>query len=116
MFINLTRHGGDRALRVAGAAIAYLDVCEGGTAVHLIGGETLRVHEDIAQIEACAVPQLVGSELVATTSPTMDEIVAAYRLVVERAVAAHDADLAAAATINDPGMPAPKIVPLRKGR
>lgn len=116
MFIDLTRHGGDRALRVASAAIAYLDVCEGGTAVHLIGGETLRVHEDIAQIEACAVPQLVGCELVAKTSPTMDEIVAAYRLVVERAVAEHDAERVAAATLDNPSQPAPKIAPLRKGR
>lgn len=51
MFIDLTRYGGVRALRVAVAAIAYIDAVEFGAAVHLIGAETLRVNEDPAQIE-----------------------------------------------------------------
>jgi hypothetical protein len=52
MFIDVTRYGGTRQLRLAVAAIAYLDQVEGGCAVHLIGGESLRVCEDPADIEA----------------------------------------------------------------
>lgn len=51
MFIDVTRHGGARVLRLAIAAIAYLDGVEGGCAVHLVGGETLRINEDPEQLE-----------------------------------------------------------------
>lgn len=51
MFIDVTRYGGLRLLRLAVPAIAYLDAVEGGTAVHLIGGETLRVNEDPDALE-----------------------------------------------------------------
>lgn len=51
MFIDVTRYGGLRILRLAVAAIAYIDTVDGGAAVHLIGGETLRVNEDPAEVE-----------------------------------------------------------------
>jgi len=51
MFIDVTRYGGMRLLRLQVSAIAYLDAVEGGTAVHLVGGETLRVNEDPQQVE-----------------------------------------------------------------
>ncbi|WP_260927382.1 hypothetical protein [Novosphingobium sp. 9] len=51
MFIDVTRYGGMRLLRVAIAAIAYIDQVEGGSALHLIGGETIRVNETPADIE-----------------------------------------------------------------
>jgi hypothetical protein len=51
MFIDVTRYGGLRVMRLAVAAVAYLDACEGGTAIHLLGGETLRVNEDPESIE-----------------------------------------------------------------
>lgn len=51
MFIDATRYGGLRILRLAVAAIAYIDAVDGGAAIHLIGGETLRVNEDPAEIE-----------------------------------------------------------------
>lgn len=51
MFIDVTRYGGLRLLRVSVRAIAYLDAVDGGAAVHLIGGETLRVNEDPAELE-----------------------------------------------------------------
>lgn len=50
-FVDVTRHGGMRILRLASTAVAYLDECEGGTSVHLVGGETLRVNEDPDEIE-----------------------------------------------------------------
>lgn len=56
MFIDVTRYGGLRVLRVAIAAIAYLDEVEGGCAVHLVGGETLRANEDVAELEARCAP------------------------------------------------------------
>ncbi len=52
MFIDCTRFLSERTLRLAVAAIAYLDAVEGGCAIHLIGGETLRVSETAAEIEA----------------------------------------------------------------
>jgi hypothetical protein len=55
-FIDVTRYGGLRTLRVAVAAIAYLDVAVDGAVVHLIGGETIRVNEDMAEIEARCTP------------------------------------------------------------
>lgn len=51
MFIDLTRYGGLRTMRVAVAAIAYLDQVQDGAAVHLIGGETVRVNEDPVEVE-----------------------------------------------------------------
>ncbi|MDR6850382.1 hypothetical protein [Sphingomonas sp. BE137] len=51
MFIDVTRYGGLRILRLAVAAIAYLDETDGGSAIHLIGGETMRVNEDPAEVE-----------------------------------------------------------------
>ncbi|HEX7853865.1 MAG TPA: hypothetical protein VF503_09235 [Sphingobium sp.] len=62
MFIDVTRHGGMRIQRLAVAAIGYLDATDGGTAVHLIGGETLRVNEDPDEIELrCMASLEVGS-------------------------------------------------------
>lgn len=58
MFIDVTRYGGMRILRVAAAAVAFLDAIDGGTALHLIGGETLRVNEDPLEIEARVVAAL----------------------------------------------------------
>lgn len=54
MFIDVTRYGGMRIQRLAVTAIAYLDEVEGGCAIHLLGGETLRVNEDPAEVEARA--------------------------------------------------------------
>jgi len=51
MFIDVTRYGGIRLMRLAVGAIAYLDACEGGTSIHILGGETLRVNEDPETIE-----------------------------------------------------------------
>ena len=51
MFIDLTRYGGLRTMRVAVSAIAYLDQVQDGAAVHLIGGETVRVNEDPVEVE-----------------------------------------------------------------
>lgn len=45
-FIHVTRYGGVKTLLLAVSAIAYIDECEGGTAIRLIGGESLRVNED----------------------------------------------------------------------
>lgn len=69
MFIDVTRYGGTRALRLAITAIAYLDACEGGTAMHLLGGETLRVSEtppEIEQLIEASYPQgilIEGAEI-----------------------------------------------------
>jgi len=51
MFINVTRYGSVRTLRLAVAAIGYLDEAPGGAAVHLLGGESLRTTETPAEIE-----------------------------------------------------------------
>lgn len=59
MFVDVTRYGGLRVLRLAVIAIAYLDACEGGTSIHLLGGETLRVNENPSEIEGrCERPDL----------------------------------------------------------
>jgi hypothetical protein len=85
MFIDVTRYGGMRILRLQVAAIAYLDECEGGAAIRLIGGETLRVNEDPQQIEArvdatmslSIVALQVGDRRIefasGTTSPATDD-------------------------------------------
>lgn len=52
MFITITRLGGGRSLRVAIAAIAYVDEAAEGAIVKLIGGEGLRAHETREEIEA----------------------------------------------------------------
>ena len=55
MFIDVTRPGSPRKLRLAPSAIAYLDTFGDGTAIYLVGGEMLRVVETRAEIEAsCA--------------------------------------------------------------
>lgn len=60
MFIDVTRYGGLKTLRLQVAAIAYLADAPSGTAIHLIGGETLRVNEDPAEIEArCAAAKKI---------------------------------------------------------
>lgn len=51
MFIDLTRLGGLRVIRVRAEAIAYLDEAGSGCNVKLIGGETLRVNENVAEVE-----------------------------------------------------------------
>ena len=51
MFFNVTRHGGLVSLRVALSAVAYLAPAPDGCALRLIGGETIRVNEDEAEIE-----------------------------------------------------------------
>lgn len=56
-FIDVTRYGGVKTLRLSVAAIAYVDACEGGSAIRLIGGETLRVNEDCATVEARAIDE-----------------------------------------------------------
>ncbi|WP_174296528.1 hypothetical protein [Sphingomonas bacterium] len=101
MFIDVTRYGGGRVLRVAVAAIAYLDACEGGSSLHLVGAEILRVTETPAEIEERAMPQLATVELVSTPSPTIEEVVAAYRLVVERSANGSAADEQAPAITAD---------------
>ncbi len=55
MFIDVTRPGCERTLRLAAPAIAYLDTFGNGTAIHLIGGEMLRVVETREKIEADAI-------------------------------------------------------------
>lgn len=74
MFIDVTRYGGMRVQRVAVAAIAYLDTVQGGCGIHLIGGETLRVNEDLEQIEkrvsAVIMPPMIETaEQVVEDSP-----------------------------------------------
>ncbi len=57
MFIDVTRHGGLKVLRLSVSAIAYLSDLSDGCAIHLIGGETVRVNEDLAVIESrCTTP------------------------------------------------------------
>lgn len=53
-FIHVTRYGGVKVIPLSVAAIAYVDGCEGGAAIRLIGGESLRVNEDPATIESLA--------------------------------------------------------------
>ncbi|WP_157218680.1 hypothetical protein [Flavisphingomonas formosensis] len=68
MFIDVTRYGGMRTLRLAVAAIAYLDAVEGGSSVHLIGSERLRVNESPDEIEAliaAAAPKTQALEPIA---------------------------------------------------
>lgn len=52
MFIDVTRFGGARSLRLAVVAIAYIDQVDGGAVIRLIGGDSLRVSETPAEIEA----------------------------------------------------------------
>lgn len=71
--IEVTRHGGLKRLRLSVAAIAYFDDCEGGTAIRLIGGESLRVNEDC---ETIAVRVAEGAEsplLPSVTCETVEE-------------------------------------------
>lgn len=70
MFVDVTRYGGMRVTRLAVAAIAYLDACEGGTSIHLLGGETLRVNEDPAEIEARSSAR--GEEPLGKVDPDKD--------------------------------------------
>lgn len=51
MFIDVTRHGGGRALRVAIAAIAYVDGLDDGASLHLTGGQRLHIDETAEEIE-----------------------------------------------------------------
>ncbi|ODU84357.1 MAG: hypothetical protein ABT10_02950 [Novosphingobium sp. SCN 63-17] len=51
MFFDVTRVGGLMTLRVAVSAVAYLAEAPDGCALRLIGGETIRVNEDPAEIE-----------------------------------------------------------------
>lgn len=51
MFFDVTRIGGLIPLRVAVSAVAYLADAPDGCALRLIGGETIRVNEDPAEIE-----------------------------------------------------------------
>ncbi|MGY2732381.1 hypothetical protein [Sphingomonas sp. UYP23] len=64
MFIDVTRHGGERALRLAVAAIALLDEAPGGTAIRLIGGDSLHVVDTPAEIETRCMPQMIFAESV----------------------------------------------------
>lgn len=67
MFFDVTRAGTDRPLRIAVAAIAYLDTLPAGCVLHLVGGQGLHVAETATEVEerataaavAAAVPQLV---------------------------------------------------------
>jgi len=70
MFIDVTRHGGLKVLRLSVSAIAYLSDLSDGCAIHLIGGETVRVNEDLAVIEArCMVPRADVSPAPAPPTP-----------------------------------------------
>lgn len=60
MFIDVTRHGGERALRLAVAAIAFLDEAPGGTAIRLIGGDSLHVVDTPAEIETRCMPPMIS--------------------------------------------------------
>jgi hypothetical protein len=80
MFIDVTRYGGLRVIRLAVSAVAYLDSVEDGTSIHLLGGETLRVNEDPSEIELrCMIIEEAGSivdvgEQVAADIATKTEI------------------------------------------
>ena len=64
MFINVTRFGASKPLRLAIAAIAYVDDGPSSTAViKLIGGEGLRTQEDRVAIE-----ELIASSTFAATA------------------------------------------------
>jgi hypothetical protein len=70
MFIDVTRVGGARALRLAVAAIAYLDEAPGGSAVRLIGGESLHIVEAPAVIERRVDAAIVLAPIAIETSTT----------------------------------------------
>jgi hypothetical protein len=70
MFIDVTRHGGLKVLRLSVSAIAYLSDLSDGCAIHLIGGEAVRVNEDLAVIEArCMAPTADLASLPAPSTP-----------------------------------------------
>jgi hypothetical protein len=89
MFIDVTRFGGMRVMRLAVPAIAYLDAVEGGTAVHLIGGETVRVNEDPEQIEARVDATIALSPIAVrpATRITLDTEIDTYPAVLPHAPA-----------------------------
>jgi hypothetical protein len=78
MHIMITRLGGGRTLRVATAAIAYVDEAAEGSVVKLIGGEGIRAHESCGEIEALidAGATIIG-ELCSLTPDADREMVAA---------------------------------------
>jgi len=61
MFFDVTRQGTDRSLRVSALAVAFLDDAAGGTVLHLMGGHTLLVAQDRAEIETRARDALTAS-------------------------------------------------------
>lgn len=65
MFIDVTRYGAARTLRLAIAAVAYLDEAHDSGVVHLLGGEALRVQELPTEIEAriAAMPRVATVEM-----------------------------------------------------
>ena len=70
MFIDVTRYGGLRRLRLAIGAIAYTDEApDDGCAIRLVGGESLRVNEDPATIEARVDAALAFATIVAGADP-----------------------------------------------
>lgn len=75
MFITVTHFGSGRPLRVAIAAIAYLDIGpEDSSALRLIGGETLRVIETPAEIEAaCSARRISAIEVTEEWLATLPE-------------------------------------------
>lgn len=62
MFIDVTRSGTGRVLRVSAVAIAFMDEAAAGAMLHLTGGHSLIVSEDRATIESRAQAALAGIE------------------------------------------------------
>lgn len=72
MFIDITRVGGDRALRVAVAAIAFMDATPQGCALHLVGGQSLHVEQSPAEIEArCAAAAAPAARIEEEPAPVL---------------------------------------------
>lgn len=73
-FIDVTRYGGVKTLRLSVAAIAYVDACDGGAVIRLLGGESLRVNEDPATIEARATEETLAITLAGEPDATFDAL------------------------------------------
>jgi hypothetical protein len=82
MFIDVSRFAGGRVLRLAVAAIAYLDEAPGGCAIHLLGSETLRVAEKPEEIEA-RIDALMGPEAAVIGPIDDDQLIALAEAVAD---------------------------------
>ncbi|MBV8973095.1 MAG: hypothetical protein JO290_12480 [Sphingomonadaceae bacterium] len=63
MFVMLTRAGGKVVVRLRPEAIAFIEEMPVGCGVHLIGGELLRVNEDIDTVEGLCSTVTVAAPL-----------------------------------------------------